>query len=94
LATKHYALIAQVGQAIGLPSDKNYNVKITVGGFEMLFEPFKQKESLKYKRYARSPSDDEMKKRKDECDHISGPYGQWHLKLPYVDVADFGKVIV
>ena len=58
---KEYAIIAQVGQAIGLPTSNKYNIKITVGGFEMLFEPFAQKESLKYKRYGRSPNEAEIK---------------------------------
>jgi len=33
-----------VSQALDLPSNKKYNVKITVGGFEILFEPQAQKE--------------------------------------------------
>ena len=44
MISKEYAIIAQVGQAIALPTAKKYKVKITVGGFEMLFDPFTQKE--------------------------------------------------
>ena len=40
---KSYSIIAQVGQAVALPSKKHYVVKITVGGFELTFKPFEQK---------------------------------------------------
>jgi len=72
---KNYSIIAQVGQAVGLPSTEHYHVKITIGGFELDFKPFEQKKTpVKYKRYDMSPQHD--------------------IKMPYVDIMDFGKVIV
>jgi len=50
---REYAIIAQVGQAVALPSDKKYDIKITVGGYEMLFKPFDQRNPSNYKRYDR-----------------------------------------
>jgi hypothetical protein len=50
---KKYTFIAQVGQAVCLPSDKKYNIKVTVGGHMMTFQPFDQKKASTYKRYGR-----------------------------------------
>ena len=71
---KTYSIIAQVGQAVALPSTKKYHVRITVGGFEMDFKPFDQKTPVKYKRYDKSE--------------------QHEVKMPYVEVLDFGKGII
>ena len=71
---REYAVIAQIGQAVALPTDKKYEIKITIGGFEMLFKPFDQRNPSKYKRYDR--------------------YEQTTIKMPYVDSADFGKIII
>lgn len=38
---KKYEIIAQVGQAVALPSTKAYTIVITVGGFDLEFEPMK-----------------------------------------------------
>ena len=50
---KEYALICQIGQAVALPSVDKYNIKVTVGGHEILFEPLPQKNAVMYKRYGR-----------------------------------------
>jgi len=38
---REYQLIAQIGQAVALPDKKNYNIKMTIGGTEIIFEPKK-----------------------------------------------------
>ena len=48
-----YTVIAHVGQAVALPSDKKYNIKLTIGGYEMVFEPFDQRNPSNYKRYGK-----------------------------------------
>jgi len=53
LELKKYTFIAQIGQAVCLPSDKKYNIKVTVGGHMMVFKPFDQKKASTYKRYGR-----------------------------------------
>ena len=36
---RKFRIICEIGQAVALPSDKKYNVKVTVGGYELIFEP-------------------------------------------------------
>ena len=48
---KDYAIIAQVGQAVALPTTQKYHVRITVGGLEMDFKPFETRTKTFYKRY-------------------------------------------
>lgn len=52
---KRYAIICQVGQAVALPSTKNYKIKVTVGGWTYTFDPVAQKAKTNYKRYDRMP---------------------------------------
>ena len=54
---KQYAIICQVGQAVALPSTKNYKIKVTVGGWTHTFEPVAQKAKTNYKRYDRMPQE-------------------------------------
>jgi hypothetical protein len=35
-----FAFIAQIGQAVSLPTSKKYDIKITIGGHQMVFKPF------------------------------------------------------
>lgn len=51
---KQYAVIAQVGQAVALPTSKKYDIRVTVGGHEIFFKPLDQKNATNYKRYGRS----------------------------------------
>jgi hypothetical protein len=39
LKKKKYAIIAEVGQAVSLPSEKKYDIKIIVGGEEIILKP-------------------------------------------------------
>lgn len=66
-------MIAQIGQAVALPTNKPYSIKITLGGHETMFEPMPQKNPSNYKRYGK-------------CD-------EQEIELPFVNAADFGKVI-
>ena len=54
LAMKNYAIIGQVGQAIALPSTKDYTIRITIGGFELNFKPTNSGSKTYYKQYGRS----------------------------------------
>ena len=52
--SKEYAIIAQVGQAVALPTNKKYDIRVTVGGHEIFFKPLDQKNATNYKRYGRT----------------------------------------
>jgi hypothetical protein len=71
---KTYAVIAEIGQAVALPSKSKYNIRVIIGGYELDFEPFDQRNPSNYKRYGRTE--------------------QKEIKAPFVDIADFGVVIV
>ena len=53
LPNREFAVIAQIGQAVALPSKKDYLIKVTLGGFELDFKPLPQKNPSNYKRYGR-----------------------------------------
>lgn len=51
---KRYAVIAEVGQAVALPSTNKYDIRILVGGKEIIIKPKEQKKPVTYKRYERT----------------------------------------
>lgn len=53
LKNKTYKFICQIGQAVALPTNKPYKIRVTLGGHEVMFDPMPQKNPANYKRYGR-----------------------------------------
>ena len=51
---KKYSVIAEVGQAVALPTSNKYDIRILVGGQEITIKPKDQKKPVTYKRYDRT----------------------------------------
>lgn len=47
-------MIAEVGQAVALPTTNKYDIRILVGGKEIIMKPKEQKKPITYKRYDRT----------------------------------------
>jgi hypothetical protein len=48
--------MAEIGQAVALPSTKNYDIRLLIGGHPVTFESKSQKKPVTYKRYGRLDS--------------------------------------
>ena len=59
---------------MALPSKKEYQIKISLGGHDFMIDPLPQKNPSYYKRYGRMKAQ--------------------VIEAPYVDVLDFGKIII
>jgi len=51
MQNREYQICAEIGQAVALPSHKNYKVKMTIGGHELIFDPIETSRKTNYKRY-------------------------------------------
>ena len=81
LAQKEYELIAEIGQAICLPDEKKYTVKLIVGGHELQTELPKTSQKGNYNQF-------------NERFEMTQQIGKSSLQLPYQSIEKMGDMFL